>query len=384
MALSTIGGPERKLSIGRKLWEINWGLVLLVCLVASVGFAMLYSAAGGSLDPWASRQMIRFGVGLVLMLAIAVIDLRFWLKFAYPAYAVAVLLLVAVMVFGTIGMGARRWIDLGPFNIQPSEVMKIALILALARYFHGLTIEEVGKIRWLLIPVAMILLPAGMVMKQPDLGTALLLIMTGGIILFFAGVRLWKFALALGAGLGAIPIAWQLMHDYQRRRVLTFLDPENDPLGSGYHILQSKIALGSGHIFGKGFLQGTQAHLNFLPEKQTDFIFTTLAEEMGMAGALTLIALYVCIFAYGLAIALRARHQYGRLVAAGFTGMFFLYVFINVAMVTGLVPVVGVPLPLVSYGGTSMMTLLVGLGLLLNVYVHRDLQLPRRLDGGLG
>ncbi|MCW5730288.1 MAG: rod shape-determining protein RodA [Alphaproteobacteria bacterium] len=384
MALSTIGGPERKLSIGRKLWEVNWGLVLLVSLVASVGFAMLYSAAGGSLDPWASRQMIRFGVGLVLMLAIAVIDLRFWLKFAYPAYAMAVLLLVAVMVFGTIGMGARRWIDLGPFNIQPSEVMKIALILALARYFHGLTIEEVRKIRWLLIPLAMILLPAGLVMKQPDLGTALLLIMTGGIILFFAGVRLWKFALALGAGLGTIPIAWQLMHDYQRRRVLTFLDPENDPLGSGYHILQSKIALGSGHIFGKGFLQGTQAHLNFLPEKQTDFIFTTLAEEMGMAGALTLIGLYICIFAYGLAIALRARHQYGRLVAAGFTGMFFLYVFINIAMVTGLVPVVGVPLPLVSYGGTSMMTLLVGMGLLLNVYVHRDLQLPRRLDGGLG
>lgn len=384
MALSTIGGPERKLTIGRKLWEINWGLVLLIALVASVGFAMLYSAAGGSLDPWASRQMIRFGVGLVLMLAIAVVDMRLWLRLAYPAYMGAVLLLVAVMIFGTIGMGARRWIDLGPVNIQPSEIMKIALILALARYFHGLTLEEVGKIRWLLVPVGMILVPAGLVMKQPDLGTAMLLIMTGGIILFFAGVRLWKFALALAGGLGAIPVAWQLMHDYQRRRVLTFLDPENDPLGSGYHILQSKIALGSGHIFGKGFMQGTQAHLNFLPEKQTDFIFTTLAEEMGMAGALALLAIYICIFIYGMAIALRARHQYGRLVAAGVTGMFFLYVFINIAMVTGLVPVVGVPLPLVSYGGTSMMTLLFGMGLLLNVYVHRDMQLPRRLDGGIG
>jgi len=379
MAITAIDRREGRLSIGQKLREANWGLLLLIVMVASVGFLMLYSAAGGDLDPWASRQMTRFAVGVVMMLTVAMFDIRFWMRWAYPAYAVGVLLLVAVMLFGVIGMGARRWIDLGPITIQPSEIMKISIILALARYFHGLTLDDVGKIRWLILPVIMIFLPAALVMKQPDLGTALLLIMSGGIIFFFAGVRLWKFALSLAGAVSIVPIAWNLMHDYQRKRVLTFLDPESDPLGSGYHILQSKIALGSGGLFGKGYLLGTQSHLNFLPEKQTDFIFTTLAEEFGMVGALALIGLYMCIFMYGIAIALRSRNQFGRLVAAGFTGMFFLYVFINISMVTGLLPVVGVPLPLVSYGGTSMMTLLFGFGLLMSAYIHRDVEVPKRI-----
>lgn len=383
MAISTLDRREGRLSIGQKLREVNWGLILLIILIACIGFVMLYSAAGGDWEPWALRQMGRFAVALGMMLCIAMIDIRFWLRWAYVGYAAGLLLLIAVMLIGSIGMGARRWIDLGPLTIQPSEVMKISLILALARYFHGITFEDIGKIRWLILPIGMVFLPAGLVMKQPDLGTAMLLIASGGIIFFFAGVRLWMFAIALIGGGSFVPIAWQFMHDYQRKRVLTFLDPESDPLGAGYHILQSKIALGSGQVFGKGFLLGTQNHLNFLPEKQTDFIFTTLAEEFGMVGCLLLIILYICVFAYGMAIGLRARSQFGRLVAIGFIGMFFLYAFINIAMVTGVVPVVGVPLPLVSYGGTSMVTLLFGFGLLISAYIHRDVEVSRRPGIGL-
>lgn len=377
------GRRERTLSIAEKFREISWPLVFLIVLLASVGFVTLYSAGGGRFEPWAIRQMTRFAAGFCMMIAIALVDIRFWLRWSYVAYFVALILLIAVMAAGTIGMGARRWIDIGPISIQPSEVMKISLILALARYFHGLTYEDVGRIRWLAIPVLMALIPAALVAKQPDLGTAMLLIMGSAIVFVFAGMRLWMIVTALVGAAAAMPLAWNFLHDYQRQRILTFLNPETDPLGAGYHILQSKIALGSGQLFGKGFLQGTQSHLNFLPEKQTDFIFTSLAEEFGLVGAVGLIGLYACIFAFGLAIALRARSQFGRLVAGGLTGLIFLYVFINIAMVTGLVPVVGVPLPLVSYGGTSMVTLLFGFGLLLSVYVHRDVPVPKRADGAI-
>lgn len=369
------------LTLGRKFKDITWGLVLLITAIASVGFATLYSAGGGNLDPWADRQMLRFGVGLVIMVAIAVTDIRFTMRFAYLIYAIAVVLLVAVDLVGRIGMGAQRWLDLGIVQVQPSEIMKISIILALARYFHGLSWEDVGLIRWLLIPLGMVLLPVGLVMKQPDLGTAMLLLLTSGAVFFFAGVRLWKFALAIIGGVASMPLAWNFLHDYQKKRILIFLNPEQDPLGSGYHILQSKIALGSGGFAGKGFLEGTQSHLSFLPEKQTDFIFTMLAEEHGLVGALVLIALYICLLAYGYAIAMRARSQYARLMAGGMTAMLFFYIFINIAMVSGLVPVVGVPLPLVSYGGTAMMTLLVGFGLLINAYVHRDVDIPRHMSG---
>jgi len=367
--------------LGRKLRDITWGLVLLITAIACIGFMQLYSAAGGDIDPWADRQMLRFVIGLVLMIAIAVTDIRIWLKLAYLFYAVALVLLVAVELVGRIGMGAQRWLDLGVIHVQPSEIMKISIILALARYFHGLSYEEVGQIRWLLLPLLLVLAPVALVMKQPDLGTAMLLLMTSGAVFFFAGVRIWKFLLVIVAGLSALPVAWNLLHDYQRKRVLTFLNPETDPLGSGYHILQSKIALGSGGIMGKGFLQGTQSHLSFLPEKQTDFIFTMFAEEHGLIGGLALMALYILVLAYGYAIAMRARSQYGRLMAGGITAMIFLYVFINIAMVSGVVPVVGVPLPLVSYGGTAMMTLLIGLGLLTNAYVYRDVEIPRHMSG---
>lgn len=369
------------MSIGRKLRDVNWGLVLLITVIASLGFTALYSAAGGDIDPWADRQMARFAVGLVIMVVIAVTDIRVWMRLSYVVYAVGVILLVAVDLVGRIGMGAQRWLDLGVLHIQPSEIMKIALVLTLARYFHGLSYEDIGRIRWLVIPLAIVVVPVGLVIKQPDLGTAMLLLASSGAVFFFTGVRAWKFLLVIVAGGGALPIAWNFLHDYQKRRVLTFMNPEEDPLGSGYHILQSKIALGSGGFSGKGFMQGTQSHLSFLPEKQTDFIFTMFAEEHGLLGALVLIALYILLIAYGYAIALRSRSQYGRLLAGGLTTMLFLYVFINIAMVSGLVPVVGVPLPLFSYGGTAMMTLLVGIGLLVNVYVHRDVEIPRHMSG---
>lgn len=370
-----------RLSLGRKMWEINWGFVLLVILLASVGFAVLYSAAGGDLDPWASRQITRFGIGVLLMLTVAVIDIRVSLRFAYVFYAVSLVLLVAVELVGKVGMGAQRWLHLGVIQIQPSELMKISLILALARYFHGLSIEDVGRLRWLIVPVVMCVAPAALVMKQPDLGTALMLLSIGGALLFLVGVRIWKFAGVIAIGLVMMPIAYAKLHDYQRRRIEIFLDPEQDPLGAGYHILQSKIAMGSGGMFGKGYLQGTQSHLSFLPEHHTDFIFTTLAEEFGMAGGLVLISLYVLLLIYGYAIAFRSRSQYGRLVGLGVTVMLFVYFYVNIAMVSGLLPVVGIPLPLLSYGGTAMMTLMMGFGLLLSVYVHRDIEIPRRIGG---
>jgi rod shape determining protein RodA len=367
-----------EMTLGEKVWQVSWSLILLISLLTGIGVVMLYSAANGDMDPWASRHIMRFGVGLVLLLIVALVDIRLWMRYAYWLYALALVLLVAVEVKGTIGMGAQRWIDLGFFQLQPSELMKVALVLTLARFFHGTDLEDVGRPLFLLVPVALVLLPVGLVLRQPDLGTALMMLAGAGVLFFVAGVRLWMFVVVLVIGVAAVPIAWQFLHDYQKQRVLTFINPESDPLGAGYHILQSKIALGSGGLSGKGFLQGTQSHLNFLPEKQTDFIFVMLAEEFGMLAGLALLLLYVLVLVYGLAIALRARNQFGRLVAIGVTMTFFLYVFINIAMVMGLIPVVGVPLPLVSYGGTAMMTLMLAFGLLMSVWVHRDVQIGRR------
>jgi rod shape determining protein RodA len=367
----------------QKLGAMSWGLVALLLLTAGLGFAMLYSAANGSLQPWAAPQMARFAVGLVFMVGLAMVDIRQMHRWAYWIFGIALLLLVGVEVAGRIGMGAQRWIDLKIFQLQPSEVMKVALVLALARYFHGLLAEQTRKWTSLCAPAVMIVLPTMLVLRQPDLGTALLLIAGGGAVMFAAGIALRWFAIAGGLALGALPVAWHFLHDYQRERVLTYLDPERDPLGAGYHILQSKIALGSGGLFGKGFMAGTQSHLNFLPEKQTDFIFTMLAEELGLVGALLLLLLYLLIMVYCLGVAFRSGSQFGRLVALGIGINFFLYVFINIAMVTGLIPVVGVPLPLISYGGTAMMTLMVGFGLIASVYVHRDVEVPREPGGSV-
>ena len=364
----SINAFERQhLSIGQKLWQIRWLFVLLLCATGGVGAALLYSAANGSVEPWAFRHLIRFAGGMVLMVVIALTDIRLWLRYAYFLYFGSLILLGAVEIAGSVGMGAQRWIDLGVFNLQPSEVMKIAVIVALARYFHGATVEDVGRPLYLLVPLLMVAAPTALVLRQPDLGTALMLVIAGGAMFFIAGVRMWMFALVVVSAMGAAPVIWGMLHDYQRQRVLTFLNPESDPLGTGYHIIQSKIALGSGGLFGKGFVQGSQSHLNFLPEKQTDFIFTMLAEEFGMVGALALLGLYTLILVYGFAIAVSSRNQFGRLLTLGIMTTFFLYLFINVAMVMGLIPVVGVPLPLISYGGTAMITLLFGFGLVMSV-----------------
>jgi rod shape determining protein RodA len=380
-----ISAYSNELTLRQKLWQINWSLVLLIAVIGLVGVAMLYSAGGdrfsgrGSMDPWAARHLMRLVAGMLFMFAVALVDLRHWLQYAYVIYGVSLLLLAAVELIGAIGMGAQRWISFGFFQIQPSELAKVAVVLALARYFHRLNIEDIGRPTRLIVPLLLVAAPVAMVMRQPDLGTAVMLLAGGGAVFFLAGVRIWKFVVVAVAGLASIPIGWNfVLHDYQRQRILTFLNPESDPLGSGYHILQSQIAFGSGGVFGKGFLQGTQSHLDFLPERHTDFIFTMLAEEQGLIGGLVVLLLYAGLMVYGLAISVRSRNHFGRLVAMGVTTTVLLYVFINTAMVMGLIPVVGVPLPLVSYGGTALLTVLVACGLLMNVYINRDARIGRQ------
>src|SRR5690606_2761918 len=283
-------GQEMRLT--EKLAEFNWAFLLLLTLIASIGIAMLYSVAEGSFTPWAMRQAGRFAAGVCIMIVVSMVDLRLWMRLAYPLYAVALVMLVAVEIIGFVGMGAQRWLNLGFISIQPSEVMKVTLILALARYFHGLTLDEVSHLRNMIVPLILTVVPVGLVVLQPDLGTAILLLASGGVLFFVAGLR-WRYFIIAGSGvLAAIPIIWSRLHDYQRNRVLTFLEPERDPLGTGYHLMQSKIALGSGGVFGKGFMEGTQSQLNFLPEKHTDFIFTMLGEELGLVGGLVLLTLY--------------------------------------------------------------------------------------------
>jgi rod shape determining protein RodA len=368
---------HRELTFADRVRGINWGLILLLCIIASVGFAMLYSAANGSWQPWASKQMARFAIAFIPMIAAALIDIRHWFRISYWVYALALLLIVAVDARGVIGMGAQRWIDLGFIQLQPSELMKIALVVALARYFHCLPADSHIRLIDLIAPAGLVAVPAVLVLKQPDLGTAMMLLAAGSIIFFLAGVRLWIFGAAAVAAGGLAPLAWSMLRDYQRARLTTFLSPDSDPLGAGYHIMQSKIALGSGGLFGKGFMLGTQTHLSFLPERQTDFIFTMIAEEFGLVGGLTLLALYALVIVYGFTIALRSRNQFGRILGLGLATNFFLYVFINTAMVIGLIPVVGVPLPLISYGGSAMVTVMLGFGLLMNVSIHRDVRINR-------
>src|SRR6266702_5942107 len=372
---SDFGRPE--LALADKVRAIQWGLVLLIAAIAGIGFAMLYSAANGNLHPWASRQMTRFAIALVPMIAAGLIDVRYWFRLAYWIYGVSLVLIIAVDLLGTAGLGAQRWIDLGFMQLQPSEFMKIALVLALARYFHSLSSETTGQLSRLIIPALMVGVPAALVLKQPDLGTAMMLCASGAVLFYLGGVRLWMLAVGTLATAAAAPLAWSLLRDYQKTRLTTFLDPDRDPLGAGYHILQSKIALGSGGVYGKGFLLGTQSHLSFLPEKQTDFIFTMLAEELGLVGGLTLLALYLLVIFYAFAIALRSRSQFGRLLGLGIAVTFFLYAFINIAMVMGLIPVVGVPLPLISYGGTAMITMMIGFGLIMAVHINEHLRVGR-------
>lgn len=375
---ASFSGPERRLTAWGKILRFNWALAILIVAVAAIGFMMLFSVAGGDVDPWAQRQMVRFGVGFAGLVIVAMIDLRFWKLVSPVIYIGALGLLAAVEVIGVSGMGAQRWIDLGFIRLQPSEVMKVALILALARYYAWLPQEKTSHPLWIAPPLVLILIPVAMVLRQPDLGTAILLLAGGGVVMFLAGVSWWYFSLAgLGAG-GAIFAVlesrgtdWQILKDYQYRRIEVFLDPSQDPLGAGYHITQSKIALGSGGLSGRGFMEGTQSRLNFLPEKHTDFIFTTLAEELGFMGGATLLSLYCLIIVFCFISMFGNRDRFGALITGGLTMTFFFFFAVNVAMVLGLAPVVGVPLPLVSYGGSAMLVLLFAFGLIQSAHIHR-------------
>lgn len=360
-----------KLNFAEKLLALNWLFVALITALAGVGAAALYSVAGGSLEPWAETHVIRYCLGLGLLFAVALTDIKVWVRLAYPVYLVALVLLVLVPFLGVETGGAQRWLNIGGINIQPAELMKVALVLALARYYEWLPPKYISNPLALIVPVAMIGVPVGLVVLQPDLGTAVLFAAVGGGLLFLAGASWIYFVFGVTGVLAALPFVWNSLYDYQKARVMTFIDPDKDPLGAGYHILQSKIALGSGGVTGKGYMQGTQSQLNFLPEKHTDFIFTMFAEEMGFVGSMSLLTLYLLVLMSIVYMALRCRTQFARLIAAGVGITMFVYVFINVAMVMGLVPVVGVPLPLVSYGGTSMITLMFGFGLVLNAHTHR-------------
>ena len=362
----------------RKLLFINWPLVILLTAVASFGFLMLYSVAGGSVDPWMDPQLKRFGMGMAIMFAVAMVPIWFWRNMAALAYVISLILLVYVDFFGKAAMGAQRWIDLGFINLQPSELMKIGLVMFLAAFYDWLPIKRTSHPLWVLFPVIIILVPTFLVLTQPDLGTAILLLLGGGTVMFLAGVHWAYFATVIAAGVGMVVTVfesrgttWALLRDYQFSRIDTFLDPGNDPLGTGYHITQAKIALGSGGWTGRGFMQGTQSRLNFLPEKQTDFIFTTLAEEFGFIGAAALLTLYALIVIFCVISALNNKDRFASLVTLGIAMTFFLFFAVNMSMVMGMAPVVGVPLPLVSYGGSAMLVLLMAFGIVQSAHVHR-------------
>ncbi len=362
-----------------KLWGINWVFVLLLCALAACGYTALYSAGGGP-EPYAWRHGMRFGFCVVMMLSLAMVDIRLLVRLSWPAYGFALVLLLLVLKMGHVGKGAERWLDIGPVQLQPSEIMKVALAMALASWFSRSSIEQMGNPIWLLPPAIAVLVPVALILKEPNLGTAVITATIGAAIFFAAGMRLWQIALVIAPTPFLAEFAYHHLHDYQRARITTFLNPESDPLGAGYNIIQSKIALGSGGMWGQGFMQGTQAHLNFLPEKQTDFIFSIIAEEWGLVGALTVLTLMLLVILGGMLIALRCRHQFGRLLALGISVNMFMYVFVNIAMVEGAIPVGGVPLPLVSHGGSAMLTVMVAMGLLMSVHVHRDVEFDDRRE----
>ena len=350
-----------------RLRELPWGVIAAIAALGGFGLVVLYSAAGGSFAPWATKQGIRFAVLLVAMLAIARVPAGMWLRWAYPLYGAVLFALVAVEALGAIRGGGRRWLDLGIIQLQPSEFMKLAIVLALARYFHHVPRQFTSRVAALWPPLLLIALPAALVMLQPDLGTALAIAFGGVMMMFLAGVSLWWFAGAAAAGGAALPVVWSLMHGYQKKRVLIFMNPASDPLGAGYHITQSKIAIGSGGLFGKGFLHGTQSHLDYLPELHTDFVFATMAEEWGLAGGLFVLAAFAVVLAWAVRVAIRAQAPFSRLAAMGLAFTLFFYLAINLMMVMGLAPVVGIPLPLVSFGGSAMMTVLILLGIVMGI-----------------
>jgi rod shape determining protein RodA len=367
---SRLGG-QRDDHVWARLSRLNWPLLVLVLMVCGVGAAVLFSAADGHWQPWAAPQLIRAGLGVALMFFIGLVRLEVWWRFAYPIFLVSLMFLVAVELAG-VGDGAERWINLGFINLQPSELVKVAVVVALARYFHDVDSNQVNRMVVLLLPGLIIAIPVVLVLRQPDLGTALIICVLGVVCVFLGGLAWWKFGLAGLAAGGIAPLAWAMLHDYQRDRILTFMEPERDPLGAGYHIVQSKIALGSGGVLGKGYMEGSQSQLSFLPEKHTDFVFTLMAEEFGLFGSIFVLGIYALIIGLCFATALRTQTVFAKILVLGLSFNFFLFAFINMAMVMGLLPVVGVPLPLISYGGTAMLTLMIGFGFIQSAAVHAD------------
>lgn len=361
-----------------KIFYLNWALILVLTAIAAIGWLMLYSISGGDINQWALPQIKRYGMGMAILFFVAFVPIWFWRSMSGAAYAVSVLLLLIVQFFGVVGMGAQRWIDLGFMRIQPSELMKVTLVMMLAAYYDWLDDKRVSRPLWVLLPVIMIVAPTILVVMQPNLGTSVMLIAAGAGVMFAAGVSLWYFAAVIvlvGGTVAAVIFSegtpWQLLHDYQYKRIHTFLDPSADPLGAGYNIIQAKIALGSGGWSGKGFMQGTQSRLNFLPEKHTDFIFTTLGEEFGFVGAISLLALYTLVLVFCIVAVLQNKDRFSQLLIIGVAMNFFLYIAVNLSMVMGMAPVVGVPLPLLSYGGSATLVILLAFGLVQSAIVHR-------------
>jgi rod shape determining protein RodA len=373
----SINRPGEGRGLG-KLTQIDWGLVGLLCLIAGVGSVMLYSVGGTSMTPWAGNHILRFTVFLGMALVLALVDIRVWFALSYPVYVIALLLLVAVEAVGDTRMGAQRWLSIGPFSFQPSEIMKVGIVMALARFYHGISAEDA---RWswkLVIPAIMIAVPVALVAHQPDLGTSLLVLFTGAAIMFIAGLSWTVIAALAAAGAVAIPVMYMfVLHEYQRTRIDILLNPGSDPSGAGYHVTQGKIALGSGGFLGSGLGLGSQSQRDFLPEKHTDFIFASLGEEFGFVGAFGILIIYGLAIAAALRIAAQSASHFGRLAATGVTATFGLYVLINAAMIMGLAPVVGIPMPMLSYGGTVMLTVMIGFGLILSVRVHRFTEIGR-------
>jgi rod shape determining protein RodA len=372
MTASALTRPGERDRLIIKFAEIDWTFCLVLCLIAGAGALIMFSAADLSWTPWAAEHLLRFAIFFVLMIVLAMCPLTLWFQVAYPVYIVALVLLLGVEFFGDISKGAQRWLQIGPLRFQPSEIMKVGVVLALARFYHGMSADSARASWWLLVPAALIAMPTLLVAHQPDLGTSLLILFTGVAIMVLAGLS-WKF---IAAGIGAVVVIapamyFFVLHEYQRTRVDVLFNPAADPSGAGYHILQSKIALGAGGLMGKGFGLGSQSQLNFLPEKHTDFIFAALAEEFGFAGCFSILFLYGAVIFMALRIASISHSHFGRLATAGVTATFALYVLINGAMVMGLAPVVGVPMPLLSYGGTVMLTVMIGFGLVQSVRVHR-------------
>jgi rod shape determining protein RodA len=371
MTISAMSGGNTLFDRFRKL---NWSIITVLCALACVGVMMHFSVSSGAWTDMPLTHGLRFALAMsVVLVAAVLLDARFWLAIAYPLYGFALILLIAVEAVGATRMGAQRWLDLGPVSLQPSEFMKIGIVLALARYYHQLDARKLGSILRIIPPLLMIIVPVALVMHQPDLGTAMLILMAGLIVMFLGGLSWWIVAIgAIGAVGGAFFAYTSVLHDYQRDRVNVFLGITDDPLGAGYHVLQSKIAIGSAGLFGRGYLQGTQSQLDFLPEKHTDFIFTMIVEEFGLLGGALVLGLFGALMGLTMQVALRARSLFGKLAAAGVAATLACYVFINTAMVIGLVPVVGIPLPIISFGGTAMLTLLAGFAIVLSMDLHRD------------